>query len=51
MAIRKFGTEPAKTEVLKEDNDAETLATIAAQVDETMTHPETRVRRDRPQRK
>lgn len=31
MTIRKFGTEPAKTEVRAEDNDRETLAVVKAQ--------------------
>lgn len=61
MAIRKYGNEPAKTEVRAEDNDQETLAvmrsqaafdssSVAAEVDEFLDHPETGVRRSRPQR-
>lgn len=58
MTLRKFGTEPAKVEVRPEDQDPETLrlqaafenSPVAAQVDEFLAHPETGVRRQRPQR-
>jgi hypothetical protein len=32
MPIRKYGTEPAKTEVREEDNDPETLKTVRQDV-------------------
>lgn len=34
MAIRKFGTEPAKVETRAEDNDPETLSVIQKQAQE-----------------
>lgn len=61
MPIRKYGTEPAKTEIRPEDNDAETLdvlkaqaalaaSPVAAEVDEFLAHPETGVVFDRNRR-
>lgn len=63
MGIRKYGAEPAQTEVRAEDNDPETLRLqaalaaapeTAAAIDEFLAHPETGVRwerRERPHRK
>lgn len=61
MAIRKFGTEPAKAEVRPEDNDAETLSAMAARgadlppelldvVDRMANDPTFGERRERPRR-
>ncbi len=33
MPIRKFGTEPAKTEIREEDNDRDTLNSMSEQRD------------------
>jgi len=52
MPIRKYGTEPARTEVREEDNDPETLnalktqaafesSPVSAEVDEFLANPET----------
>lgn len=35
MPIRKYGTEPAKTETREEDNDPETLRTVKKTAQET----------------
>jgi len=62
MTIRKTGTEPAKTQVRPEDNDAETLSALAARgaplpqelqdtVDRMANDPNYGVRRERPLRK
>lgn len=54
MAIRKYGTEPAKTETRASDNDQDTLAGLkaetAAGIEEFLAHPETGVVWDRASR-
>lgn len=62
MGIRKYGAEPAQTEVRAEDNDSETLSALAARgaalpqelqdtVDRMANDPTYGVRRERPLRK
>jgi hypothetical protein len=59
VALRKFGTEPAQTEVRDEDNDPSTLdyqkrlaaaPETAKAIDDFLEHPETGAVRRRPQR-
>lgn len=60
MPIRKFGTEPAKTEVRPEDNDSETLDGLKAEaalppeiidsIERAVNDPTYGERRGRPQR-